>query len=38
MKLPSFLQVGVTLAIFTLSGKTPCDKDKSEICFSGAAN
>ena len=30
--------MGVTLTIFSLSGKIPCDKDKSKICFSGAAN
>ena len=34
----SFLSMGVTLAIFSLSGKIPCDKVKSKVCFSGAAN
>ena len=30
--------MGVTLPAFRLSRKIPCDKDKSEICFSGAVN
>ena len=28
----------VNLAIFSLSGNNPCDKDRSNICFSGVAN
>ena len=30
--------MGITLAIFSLSGKIPCNKDWSKICFSGVAN
>ena len=30
--------MGVTLAIFSLSWKTLCDKDRSKLCFSGVAN
>ena len=30
--------MGVTLAIFSLSGKILCDKDRSKRCFSGMFN
>ena len=30
--------MSVILATFTLSRKTPCDKDGSKICLSGAVN
>ena len=30
--------MGVILAIFSLSGKIPCGKDRSEIHFSRVAN
>ena len=36
--LPSFLRMGITFVISSLSGKIPCDNDRPKTRFSGIAN